>query len=109
MAFPRIVAGLRGNNSITRPSEIMVIDDVQDVLPVFGTPSFKIILLRISSQINKTTLAASQTSKRLFHNLYLLTFTSPFYSCPRVFWGLFKNVQTQGAQKPNREAYIDIR
>jgi hypothetical protein len=32
-----------------------------------------------------------------------------------LFWGLFKypeghaNAQIQGAQKPNREAYIDIR
>jgi hypothetical protein len=26
-----------------------------------------------------------------------------------LFWGLFKNVQMQGALKPNREAYIDIR
>jgi len=99
MTFPWIITGLSGYHSIARPSEIMVIDDVQDVLPVFGTPAFKILLLRIRSQINKTTLAASQTGKRLFHNFYLLAITSPFYSCPRVFWGLFKNVQMQGARE----------
>jgi hypothetical protein len=26
-----------------------------------------------------------------------------------LFWGLFKNAQMQGTQKPNREAYIEIR
>ena len=53
----------------------MFIDDIQDVLSVFSTLAVKIFLLRVGSQINKTTLAASQTGKRLFHNLYLFAFT----------------------------------
>jgi hypothetical protein len=35
-----------------------VIDDIQDVLPVFGAPAVKIFLPGISSQIDKTTFAA---------------------------------------------------
>jgi hypothetical protein len=44
-------------------------DDVQNVLPVFCLPAFKILLLGISSQIGETTLAAAQAGKRFFHNL----------------------------------------
>jgi hypothetical protein len=71
MTFPRVIAGLGGNHSITRPREMLVIDDVQNVLPVFSAPAVKILWLRIGSQIDKTTLAASQAGKRLFHNLTL--------------------------------------
>jgi hypothetical protein len=37
-----------------------VIDNVQDVLPVFCSPACKIFLLCIGGQINETTFAASQ-------------------------------------------------
>jgi hypothetical protein len=69
MTFSRVLTGFRGNQSIARPSEMVVIYDIQDVLPVFGAPAVKIFLLCISCQIDKTTLAASQTRSRLFHNL----------------------------------------
>jgi hypothetical protein len=50
---------------------MFVFNDVQDILPVLNAPAVKITLLRISSQIYKTTLAATLTGKRLFHNLSL--------------------------------------
>jgi hypothetical protein len=37
-----------------------VFDHFQNVMPVFGTPAVKIFFFRVGSQINKTTLAASQ-------------------------------------------------
>jgi len=47
---------------------------------------------------------------------YLIMFLPPFFLFgtmellkPPSFLGLFKNVQLQGTQKPNREAYMDIR
>jgi hypothetical protein len=89
MTFSRVLAGFRGNQSITRPGEVAVVDDIQDVLPVFGAPAVIIFLLRISFQIDKTTLAASQAGSRLFHNLSFLdiriNFTVPefifLYAC----------------------------
>jgi len=52
-----------------------VLDYHQNVLPVFSAPTVKIFFLRVSCQINETTLAASQAGKRLFHNLSLLAFS----------------------------------
>jgi hypothetical protein len=53
-----------------------VINDIQDVLPVFGAPAIKIFLLRISGKIDKTTLAASQAGSQLFHSLSFFYFLS---------------------------------
>jgi len=71
MTFPWVIACFSGNNFIARPSEMLVFYDIQDVLPVFSAPAVKILLLRVGSQIDKTTLAASQAGKPLFHKLTL--------------------------------------
>jgi hypothetical protein len=51
-----------------------VFDHIQNVVPLFGAPPVIILLLRISRKINKTTFAALQAGKRLFHKPVSLNF-----------------------------------
>jgi hypothetical protein len=46
-----------------------VLNDIEDVMSVFGAPTVKILLLSIGGQIDETTFTAAFAGKRLFHNL----------------------------------------
>jgi hypothetical protein len=72
----RVIACVGGNHPVTGPDKVAVFDSVQNILPIFGPPAVIIFFLRVSGQINKTTLAALQAGEMLFHEFVL------FYFCP---------------------------
>jgi hypothetical protein len=48
-----------------------VLNNVEDILPAFGIPAFKIAFLGVGRQVHKTTFATLQTGKHLsYHFLF---------------------------------------